>query len=290
MGGVDFGGEGGLRLCPSAPSAPQEFLSAVRDAEHRFALPASPAEPGQSGGGGEPPRRGGDGEEGGAEGAAKRPRLGPPHPPLSKWALRPSAAGDRRPPSPAPPSGTGLWGGPGNGVAPHPTPPEPPPGVPPSPVLTNHVVQLVAAASRAPPPAAPRPAAKAKSRRFPGPAGLLPQQQVGKRGGGGRWGWGRVAPPQYSVPSPPGLPAELCTNAFSLLLPPLQHTGKQHLEQILISTPTAPAHGAVAKLRVQVKPFTALWGGGGLHRALFGGARRALQRGTHSSVMGHTAL
>lgn len=187
----------------------EEFLSAVRDAEHRFALPATPAEPRERGGG-EPPR--GGALEGG-EGAAKRARLGPTPPqppPAPKWALRPSAAGERRPPSPAaplPPSNAGLWGGPGSSAAPHP-PPEAPPGVPHSPVLTNHVVQLVAAASRAP-PAAPRPAPKAKSRRFPGPAGLLPQQQ---------------------------------------------HTGKQHMERILISTPTAPLHGAVAKLRAEGLP------------------------------------
>ncbi|XP_032305244.1 LOW QUALITY PROTEIN: uncharacterized protein C17orf53 homolog [Coturnix japonica] len=47
-----------------------------------------------------------------------------------------------------------------------------------SPPTTLAGVQLVAAASRSPPPHRPQPTIKAKSRpRFPGPAGLLPQQQ-----------------------------------------------------------------------------------------------------------------
>nr|XP_030111841.3 homologous recombination OB-fold protein isoform X1 [Taeniopygia guttata] len=63
-------------------------------------------------------------------------------------------------------------------------PPNPPvapnaPGPPSVPVVTNHLVQLVAAASKAPtgPPRAPGPR---ESRRFPGPAGILPQQHSGK--------------------------------------------------------------------------------------------------------------
>ncbi|XP_067168231.1 homologous recombination OB-fold protein isoform X1 [Apteryx mantelli] len=59
---------------------------------------------------------------------------------------------------------------------------EPPPRQPPreatlqTPVVTNHLMQLVTAASKAP-QAAPRVPAQGKNRRFPGPAGILPQQQ-----------------------------------------------------------------------------------------------------------------
>ncbi|XP_068775576.1 homologous recombination OB-fold protein isoform X2 [Struthio camelus] len=90
---------------------------------------------------------------------------------------------------------------------------EPPPRQPPreatlqTPVVTNHLVQLVTAASRAP-RGAPRVPAQGKTRRFPGPAGILPQQQ---------------------------------------------HAGK-HLEEILVSTPQTPAHGALAKLRTEELP------------------------------------
>nr|XP_023684934.1 uncharacterized protein C17orf53 homolog isoform X1 [Paramormyrops kingsleyae] len=46
-----------------------------------------------------------------------------------------------------------------------------------TPILTNHLVQLVSASSRTPPK--PRtPAPGPQTRRFPGPAGLLPQQQL----------------------------------------------------------------------------------------------------------------
>ncbi|XP_014814440.1 PREDICTED: uncharacterized protein C17orf53 homolog [Calidris pugnax] len=75
-----------------------------------------------------------------------------------------------------------------------------------TPVVTNHLVQLVTAASKAP-RAAPRLPPQGKTRRFPGPAGILPQQ----------------------------------------------HTGKL-LEEILVSAPQTPAHGAVAKPRVEGLP------------------------------------
>ncbi|XP_066193086.1 homologous recombination OB-fold protein isoform X2 [Sylvia atricapilla] len=93
-----------------------------------------------------------------------------------------------------------------------PNPPVAPnaPGPPNAPVVTNHLVQLVTAASKAPggPPRAPR---HRESRRFPGPAGILPQQ----------------------------------------------HSGKL-LEEILVSAPQSPAHGAVAKPRAQALPSSPL--------------------------------
>ncbi|KAM6399441.1 homologous recombination OB-fold protein [Rhynochetos jubatus] len=82
-------------------------------------------------------------------------------------------------------------------------PARPAPGSLQTPVVTNHLVQLVTAASKAP-GAAPRLPLHRKARRFPGPAGILPQQHAGK-------------------------------------LP----------EEILISAPQTPAHGAVAKLRTE---------------------------------------
>ncbi|KAJ8344795.1 hypothetical protein SKAU_G00289880 [Synaphobranchus kaupii] len=87
-------------------------------------------------------------------------------------------------------------------------PSAPPPAFAPSPmrapVFTNHLVQLVSAANKTPqrfrlqqaPP---------KTRRFPGPAGLLPQQLHGRS-----------------------------------------------LDDIVVSVPQTPAHGAVARLRSQV--------------------------------------
>ncbi|KAM7029797.1 homologous recombination OB-fold protein [Acridotheres tristis] len=93
-----------------------------------------------------------------------------------------------------------------------PTPPVAPnaPGPPNPPVVTNHLVQLVTAASKAP-RSLPRAPPCRESRRFPGPAGLLPQQ----------------------------------------------HSGKL-LEEILVSAPQTPAHGAVAKPRAQALPSSPL--------------------------------
>ncbi|XP_065507047.1 homologous recombination OB-fold protein isoform X2 [Caloenas nicobarica] len=54
-------------------------------------------------------------------------------------------------------------------------PPRPPLGSLQTPVVTNHLVQLVTAASKAP-GAAPRLPPQGSTRRFPGPAGILPQQ------------------------------------------------------------------------------------------------------------------
>ncbi|KAG9264206.1 hypothetical protein AMEX_G22461 [Astyanax mexicanus] len=73
-----------------------------------------------------------------------------------------------------------------------------------TPVLTNHLVQLVSAASKT--PQRPRSStARPKTRRFPGPAGALPQQ-----------------------------------------------ISRQNLDDIVVSVPQTPAHGAVARLRNEV--------------------------------------
>ncbi|XP_037742913.1 homologous recombination OB-fold protein isoform X2 [Chelonia mydas] len=75
-----------------------------------------------------------------------------------------------------------------------------------TPVVTNHLVQLVTAANKTPRASGWTPS-RVKSRRFPGPAGILPHQYGGK-----------------------------------------------NLEEILISTPQTPAHGALAKLRTEEVP------------------------------------
>uniref|UniRef100_A0A8C3SHF5 Homologous recombination factor with OB-fold n=1 Tax=Chelydra serpentina TaxID=8475 RepID=A0A8C3SHF5_CHESE len=75
-----------------------------------------------------------------------------------------------------------------------------------TPVVTNHLVQLVTAANKTPRATGWTPS-RVKSRRFPGPAGILPHQHGGK-----------------------------------------------NLEEILISTPQTPAHGALAKLRTEEVP------------------------------------
>ncbi|XP_004451635.1 homologous recombination OB-fold protein isoform X2 [Dasypus novemcinctus] len=79
-----------------------------------------------------------------------------------------------------------------------------PPAALQTPIVTNHLVQLVTAASR-PPQQPTRPSAQAKTRRFPGPAGVLPHQ----------------------------------------------HSGK-NLEEIMVSTPQTPTHGALAKFRTEI--------------------------------------
>ncbi|XP_047562134.1 homologous recombination OB-fold protein isoform X1 [Lutra lutra] len=69
-----------------------------------------------------------------------------------------------------------------------------------TPIVTNHLVRLVTAAHQTPQqPASP------KTRRFPGPAGVLPHQLSGK-----------------------------------------------HLEEIMVSTPQTPTHGALAKFRTEI--------------------------------------
>ncbi|XP_072502142.1 homologous recombination OB-fold protein [Notamacropus eugenii] len=75
-----------------------------------------------------------------------------------------------------------------------------------TPVVTNHLVQLVTATSRTPGMPAHMPT-RAKTRRFPGPAGILPHQ----------------------------------------------HSGK-NLEEVMISTPQTPTHGALAKFRTEEIP------------------------------------
>uniref|UniRef100_A0A8C3RGM7 Homologous recombination factor with OB-fold n=1 Tax=Cyanoderma ruficeps TaxID=181631 RepID=A0A8C3RGM7_9PASS len=118
----------------------------------------------------------------------------PPRPPSGP----PSSVEPPRPPLRQPPG--------------FPNPPVTPnaPGPPNPPVVTNHLVQLVTAASKAP-GGAPRAPVHRESRRFPGPAGILPQQ----------------------------------------------HSGKL-LEEILVSAPQSPAHGAVAKPRAQALPSSPL--------------------------------
>ncbi|XP_061874372.1 homologous recombination OB-fold protein [Colius striatus] len=86
----------------------------------------------------------------------------------------------------------------------------PAPGSLQTPVVTNHLVQLVTAASKAP-GTAPCLPPQGKTRRFPGPAGILPQQHAGKL-----------------------------------------------LEEILVSAPQTPAHGAVAKPRMEELPSSSL--------------------------------
>ncbi|XP_004684996.1 PREDICTED: uncharacterized protein C17orf53 homolog [Condylura cristata] len=73
-----------------------------------------------------------------------------------------------------------------------------------TPVVTNHLVQLVTAANRTPQQPT-RSSVRTKTRRFPGPAGILPQQ----------------------------------------------HSGK-NLEEIMVSTPQTPTHGALAKFQTEV--------------------------------------
>ncbi|CAI5790399.1 Uncharacterized protein PODLI_1B029255 [Podarcis lilfordi] len=75
-----------------------------------------------------------------------------------------------------------------------------------SPVVTNHLVRLVTAANKMPEPVTQVPL-RAKTRRFPGPAGILPHQPDGK-----------------------------------------------NLEEILITAPQTPTHGALAKLRTEEMP------------------------------------
>ncbi|XP_028841365.1 uncharacterized protein C17orf53 homolog isoform X2 [Denticeps clupeoides] len=73
-----------------------------------------------------------------------------------------------------------------------------------TPLLTNHLVQLVSASKKG--PRSPRPHLPVpKTRRFPGPAGLLPQQLCG-----------------------------------------------QSLDEVVVSVPQTPAHGAVARLRSEI--------------------------------------
>ncbi|XP_073091782.1 homologous recombination OB-fold protein isoform X1 [Manis javanica] len=73
-----------------------------------------------------------------------------------------------------------------------------------TPIVTNHLVQLVTAANRTP-QQPPHPPTRIKTRRFPGPAGILPHQ----------------------------------------------HSGK-NLEEIMVSTPQTPTHGALAKFRTEI--------------------------------------
>ncbi|XP_077828107.1 homologous recombination OB-fold protein isoform X4 [Macaca mulatta] len=71
-----------------------------------------------------------------------------------------------------------------------------------APIVTNHLVQLVTAASRTPQQPT-HPSTRAKTRRFPGPAGILP------------------------------------------------HQSGRSLEDIMVSTPQTPTHGALAKFQTE---------------------------------------
>ncbi|XP_007455209.1 PREDICTED: uncharacterized protein C17orf53 homolog [Lipotes vexillifer] len=73
-----------------------------------------------------------------------------------------------------------------------------------TPIITNHLVRLVTAANRTPQQPTCT-SARTKTRRFPGPAGLLPHQ----------------------------------------------HSGK-NLDDIMVSTPQTPTHGALAKFRTEI--------------------------------------
>ncbi|KAM6163564.1 LOW QUALITY PROTEIN: homologous recombination OB-fold protein [Rhynchocyon petersi] len=72
-----------------------------------------------------------------------------------------------------------------------------------TPVVTNHLVQLVTATNRTPQPPN-RTATPVKARRFPGPAGLLP------------------------------------------------HQGGRNLDEIMVSTPQTPTHGALARFQTEI--------------------------------------
>lgn len=81
-----------------------------------------------------------------------------------------------------------AYGPPVSSVLPSPTVPQAPCSAAPtghaqSPVVTNHLVRLVTAAKKTPQPVT-RTSLRAKSRRFPGPAGILPQQVRGSVGSG----------------------------------------------------------------------------------------------------------
>uniref|UniRef100_A0A9L0K4M7 Homologous recombination factor with OB-fold n=1 Tax=Equus asinus TaxID=9793 RepID=A0A9L0K4M7_EQUAS len=73
-----------------------------------------------------------------------------------------------------------------------------------TPVVTNHLVQLVTAANRTPQQPT-RTSTRTKTRRFPGPAGILPHQH-----------------------------------------------SEKNLEEIMVSTPQTPTHGALAKFRTEI--------------------------------------
>ncbi|XP_060637126.2 homologous recombination OB-fold protein [Anolis sagrei] len=75
-----------------------------------------------------------------------------------------------------------------------------------TPVVTNHLVRLVTAANQSPQPMT-HIALRAKTRRFPGPAGILPHQP-----------------------------------------------DEKNLEDILVTTPQMPTHGALAKLQIEEVP------------------------------------
>lgn len=117
-----------------------------------------------------------------------------------------------------------------------------------TPVLTNRLVQLVSASSNLP-RKRPRPGCdQPRTRRFPGPAGLLPEQVS--------------APPCSSLwtvlslrccssnESPPRRAAFAFQRYNNQIL--LSQPQGQNLEKIVVSAPLTPAHGAVARLQSQV--------------------------------------
>lgn len=122
-----------------------------------------------------------------------------------------------------------------------------------TPVLTNRLVQLVSASSKLP---CKRPRSgcdQPRTRRFPGPAGLLPEQ---------------VSAPPRLFPSSSSLWTVLSLRCCSSNESPprraafavqrynhqilLSQPQGQNLEKIVVSAPLTPAHGAVARLQSQV--------------------------------------
>ncbi|XP_064171603.1 homologous recombination OB-fold protein [Anguilla rostrata] len=147
-------------------------------------------------------------------GASPRPVLRPPAPPPSSGgAAAPSSSSHpghvtprplRPPPRRQTPGPAGrVPGCPSYGTA-SPSPPAVAPSPLRAPVFTNHLAQLVSAANKTPQELRPC-QAPPKTRRFPGPAGLLPQQLHGRS-----------------------------------------------LDDIVVSVPQTPTHGAVARLPSQM--------------------------------------
>ncbi|XP_063079146.1 homologous recombination OB-fold protein [Engraulis encrasicolus] len=95
------------------------------------------------------------------------PRMGRPLPP------GPAGSAMRQP------GGGHMSGGLFQSVSPRPPPPTPSPRSLHTPVMTNHLVQLVSASKKTPQRTRSDPN-RPKTRRFPGPAGMLPQQLSGK--------------------------------------------------------------------------------------------------------------
>ncbi|XP_062030861.1 homologous recombination OB-fold protein isoform X1 [Lepus europaeus] len=136
--------------------------------------------------------------------AGGRPRFPGPRTPSSSCSARSTTGPRILPQSPLRPRAPGCSVESPVGIPRAPHPSLVPQAALQTPVVTNHLVQLVTAASRTPQLPGHR-TPGAKTRRFPGPAGLLPHQ----------------------------------------------HSGR-NLEEIMVSTPQTPAHGALAKFRTEI--------------------------------------